>query len=370
MFSSLLLAAAVSPFIASVMEYRPAPGQFINEAPEYEEGDTYADILAKANESLCGEATPGLVSLGSFGGYVTFRFDHPVVNVEGQPDFKIYGNAISNGSEPGIVSVSADVNGNGLPDDPWYELAGSETGKETCLGNFGITYSRPVPHEPVLDPEHKFITDAEYSLWTGADGTSGYIKANESHEQPYWPLWLPEDETELAFSGTRLAPNAVDTSGKETNFKFTAYPWGYADNVPNKALDGFDIGNAIDAAGNRVALTHADFFRVHTGVLATYGWLGECSTEITGAEDLHPEAELSGIASAMAETAGWRLARTGGGSVAVEAAEPVILTLCRADGAVVDILRLQPGLNEIPADMLSDGIYIISGGGKCRKFAK
>ena len=29
-------------------------------------------------------------------------------------------------SEPGIVLVSKDTNGNGLADDEWYELAGSE----------------------------------------------------------------------------------------------------------------------------------------------------------------------------------------------------------------------------------------------------
>ena len=37
-----------SPYISRVYEYCPAPGQFINEMPRFEPGDTYADILRKA----------------------------------------------------------------------------------------------------------------------------------------------------------------------------------------------------------------------------------------------------------------------------------------------------------------------------------
>ena len=64
-------------------------------------------------------------------------FDHTVINVKGKKDFMILGNSFysdlpeyqekKGGScEPGIVMVSFDTNQNGLPDDEWYELAGSE----------------------------------------------------------------------------------------------------------------------------------------------------------------------------------------------------------------------------------------------------
>ena len=43
--------------------------------------------------------------------------------------FAIQGNAFDSSNEPGIVWVMQDVNGNGLPDDEWYELRGSETGE-------------------------------------------------------------------------------------------------------------------------------------------------------------------------------------------------------------------------------------------------
>ena len=45
---------AASPFVSKVYEYRPAPGQFVNELPEYESGDTYQSMLEKAGEQLCG----------------------------------------------------------------------------------------------------------------------------------------------------------------------------------------------------------------------------------------------------------------------------------------------------------------------------
>ena len=40
-----------------------------------------------------------------------------------------------------------------------------------------------------------------------------------------------------------------------------------------------------------MTLDHIDFVKVYTGQMAYCGWLGETSTEISGAEDLHPDAE-------------------------------------------------------------------------------
>ncbi len=365
---SFLLALA-SPFIAHVYEYRPAPGQFVNEAPEYEAGDTYADILAKAEEQLCGEATPGLVSLGAFGGYIVFGFDHPVANVEGEPDFNIYGNAISNGSEPGIVSVSIDANGNGLPDDPWYELAGSEYESEGTVHDFTITYRQPEPgHKPVPDPDRKFVTDAQYCLWTSSDGTSGYVVKTEAHDQPYWPQWLGEGDGTLTFTATRLAPNGVDRNGKGTNYDITPYAWGYADNRPNTSVDGFDLGNARDAAGHPVRLSHADFIRVHTAVNQQLGWLGESSTEVAGAEDLHPEVlPDSGVAKIDAPLA-WRLVAMRPDGVEVECSAPSSLSLHSPEGTALWSGTLAPGRHLIP--LAYKGIVILTGEGRSVKLVK
>lgn len=371
MINLLFALGALSPFMAHVYEYNPAPGQFVNEAPEYEDGDTYDDMLSKAEEQLCGEATPGLVTLGAFGGYIVFGFDHPVANVEGQPDFKIYGNAITNGSEPGIVSVSIDSNGNGLPDDPWYELRGSEYDNPETISNFSIEYFRPLAdHTDVPDPEHSFVTDAEYSRWVASDSTEGYIYKTTAHDQPYWPLWLDASQTTLNFKGTRLPDNGVDRNGKGTNYDITPFAWGYVDNIPNTRLTGLDLGNAVDADGKPVNLSHADFFRVHTAVRQNLGWLGESSTEIAGAEDLHPDIlpDDTAITITKADTNSWRLLSTTADGIRVAVTDTVTLTLCRPDGIIVALYRLSPGVHNL--NVPESGVMILSGISHMVKFVK
>ena len=63
------------------------------------------------------------------------------------------------------------------------------------------------------------------------------------------------------------------------------------DNHPNNEEDkiSFDIGWAVDSLGNPVHLPGVDFIRVYTGVNQQCGWLGETSTELSRAEDLHVE---------------------------------------------------------------------------------
>ncbi len=284
-----------SPYISRVYEYCPAPGQFVNEMPMYEDGDTYADMLQKAEESISG-TNDIMISLGSYGGYVTFGFDHTVVNIPGKPDFRIWGNAFyeltqpdkkGGSAEPGIVMVSYDANCNGIPDDPWYELAGSEYYKPATLHGYSITYSRPDPSAAPEEDESGMLSDIRYIPWTDSEGKSGYVAKNIFHTQDYYPRWIDADA--LTFSGSLLAPNAADLSGTGTYYVLYCYDYGYVDNHPNDYADlnSFDISLAVDADGNPVYLPGADFIRVYTGVNQYCGWLGETSTEICRAQDLH-----------------------------------------------------------------------------------
>lgn len=286
-----------SPYIAKVYAYRPAPGQFVNTMPEYENGDTEETIRIKAEENISG-TNDVMISLGGYGGYVIFGFDHTVINVEGEKDLLILGNAFysdlpeyqqkKGGScEPGIVTVSFDTNQNGLPDDEWYELAGSEYYKPAMVKNYRITYSRPEAGKvPEPDPGQQW-SDARYIAWRDNQGASGYIPKNIYHTQSYYPGWLADDE--LTFEGSRLADNAVDESGTGRYYVLYSYPWGYVDNHPNdrQDLNSFDIGWAVDREGNRVNLPGVDFIKVYTAVNQYCGWIGETSTEIIRAQDLH-----------------------------------------------------------------------------------
>ena len=53
---------------------------------------------------------------------------------------------------------------------------------------------------------------------------------------------------------------------------------------------GFKIDWAVDDEGNPVELKQIDFVKVYNAMLQDCGWLGETSTEVAGAIDLHPDA--------------------------------------------------------------------------------
>ena len=284
-----------SPYITRVYEYCPAPGQFVNEMPRYEEGDTYADILQKTEESISG-TNDIMITLGGYGGYVTFGFDHTVMNIPGEKDFRIWGNCFyellqpdkkGGSAEPGIVMVSYDANCNGLPDDPWYELAGSEYHSSQTRHRYELTYNRPDPDREIVADEDNSLDDIYYIRWTDNAGQSGYMAKNIFHNQDYYPKWVKDDA--MTFGGSLLAPNAEDISGYGAYYVLYSYPWGYVDNHPNEYADlnSFDISWAVDADGNPVSLPGADFIRVYTGLNQYCGWLGETSTELSRAQDLH-----------------------------------------------------------------------------------
>lgn len=286
-----------SPYLSKVYEFRPAPGQFVNELPAYEKGDTEKEMCKKVEECISGK-NEVLVSLGGYGGYVTFGFDHTVINVKGKKDFAIYGNAFysdvsdydnakGGSSEPGIVMVSYDWNMNGKPDDDWYELAGSEYHKMTTTKGYKITYHRPdTLKKPVTDASGT-LTDVEYIPWKDNRGATGYVSKNMYHKQYYYPKWITSDE--MTFEGTRLPDNAIDESGFGAYWVLYSFDWGYVDNKPNsdENANSFDIDWAVDKNGNPVHLPGVDFIRVYTGVNQYCGWLGETSTEISKARDLH-----------------------------------------------------------------------------------
>lgn len=283
---------AQTKFIQAVDEYVPAPGQFVNLLPPYVEGDTPATMAQKCTDSIGGgNSRPDLpmgrtrsVTLGAYGGFITFHFDHPIPNISGRRDFAVWGNAFANNAEPAVVMVAADVNGNGLPDDTFYELKGSEYDNPQTVHHYSLTYTyRPMGDTP----------------WTDNQGATGFIARNDYHKQEYFPQWLAGQGT-LTFSGTLLPKNATFMGGM---FLLKAYAYGYADNQPN--LDdsdapnsegcGFDISWAVDDNGHPVTLDRIDFVKVCNAMNQICGWIGETSTEITGAEDLHLEASLEWV---------------------------------------------------------------------------
>ena len=297
LFCAMTLMAQNSAYLSRVWEYTPAPGQFTNELPKYEDGDDADDMCRKVEEAIANNER-GMITLGGWGGYLVFSFDHPVVNVAGEYDFIVQGNAFySNASvgaegggscEPGIVMVSVDENGNGLPDDEWYELAGSEYTNPQTIHGYSVTYERtPNDHVATPDPNKKTRTDTTYVHWTDNRGGEGYIEKNSFHKQPYYPQWIEADE--LTLEGARLPDN-----WKYVGNQYVLYPYayGYADNHPDSAPEAqLNIDWAVRADGTPVHLDAVDFIKVYTALQQQCGDIGETSTEIMGAVDLHVKAE-------------------------------------------------------------------------------
>ena len=125
-----------------VFEYTPAPGQFINELKTggFDASHNNPEAAITYAEGRLSEGK--WISLGGFGGYLVVGFDHSIDNNRSY-NLGVVGNAFDGSSEPGIVWVMQDENGNGYPDDTWYELAGSETGKFETYRDYAVTYYRP-----------------------------------------------------------------------------------------------------------------------------------------------------------------------------------------------------------------------------------
>ena len=275
-----------------VFDYTPAPGQFINETKTggFDGTQTTPEAAIAYAEARMGEVDrdgnpyPNWVSLGGFGGYIVVGFDHSISN-SSDYDIGILGNSFSGSSEPGIVWVMQDENGDGLPNDTWYELAGSETGKATTIQDYAVTYYRP---SGACMPVQ----------WTDNLGNSGEIDyLTQFHRQDYYyPLWIEEDSYTL--TGTCLEPRNYDASGNGSYWVNAEYDWGYADNFSpidrltsgdNANADAnanhFKISNAIDFECQPINLEFIDFVKVQVGVNAKSGWLGEISTEVFGFYD-------------------------------------------------------------------------------------
>ncbi len=266
-----------------VWEYNPAPCQYMNtNTTAYKEGYSADEVLKFATVQIKNKL---LLSLGGFGGNITIGFDHTIQNVSGEYDFKIYGNAYydmygtatgkpGGSSEPGIVLVSKDVNGNGKPDDEWYELAGSEYNSTKVTHNYQITYYRPTPSNTNVK-------------WKDNQGNEGYIYRNTFHTQDsYYPIWIGD---EITFKGTRLPDNAINEGTAESQHWVSyCFDSGYADNHPNNTeYSNFKIDWAVDDNGRSVQLDGIDFVKIYTAVNQDCGWMGEASTEISTIEDLH-----------------------------------------------------------------------------------
>ena len=243
---------------AAAFDYIPAPGQFIN----YQTGSVKTGALQDLQSTLNSASSS---HIGAYGGYMIVGFDHSVENIDGKSDLRITGNTFAEWGEPGIVWVMQDENGNGLPDDTWYELKGSEADNKETIKRYAITYYKP-------------STGGSSVLWSDNIGRTGSIDRHSLHPQAYYfPMFITEDSYTL--TGTLLPPTFYIEDGLEKNKEFA---WGYVDNLssnPTRPYNEFWIEDAIQVDGSPVNLQYIDFVKVHTAVIGKGNAVGELSTE-------------------------------------------------------------------------------------------
>jgi hypothetical protein len=256
---------------SAAFDYVPAPGQFIN----YQAGSTKAKALQDL-QTWCDNGVQSFFHIGAFGGYFIVGFDHSVSNAPDKADLQIGGNAFSNWCESGIVWVMQDDNGNGLPDDTWYELKGSETGKPETKQRCAMTYFKPR------------VAGANV-LWMDNTNRAGSVDWNGYHSQQYYfPMFISDDHYTL--TGTCLASTAGTSGELEVS---ACYDWGYVDGINNSAdrpvNSQFRIEDAIQADGSPAVLKYIDFVKVHTATTGKGAAVGEVSTEAFLPVDLNFE---------------------------------------------------------------------------------
>ena len=281
----------------SVVSYLPI-GQFANNSGWGYLGTKFAGKTAPE--------TTG-VSLGSFGGFIEFKFENGITNDEKNPygvDFVIYGNAFNGNPEAGAVQVSEDGT-------TWYELAGSNYYNDNFTYNapssgFSKAYSGTLRNTSVVYTKGSSRVSAKL----------GSLNAVEVCPAAWFPLLT----NFTAFDGNPTGGAhcasgvSVNLSGDTLTFAgITAiadsdttadYAFGYADVTPNGSPDqygdavnpytpytsdktggdGFDLEWAVDiSTGLPVDVTGKTFHyvRVYSAVL-DFGRFGETSAEITG----------------------------------------------------------------------------------------
>ncbi len=260
-----------SPYITKVFDYQYGPGQHAALIPSDWKGD---DFIGQP-----WSGTKRYTSLGGWGGYIIAGFDHVISNGTGG-DFAIFTQP-GPASEPGVVFVMNDANGDGIPNDgEWAEIRGSEYDHPETIHNYQVTYYKPAGNGNIT--------------WKDNKGSSGELIPVFDSSSWWWAGY--GNKTEVTFSGVKL-PNAYQNSSIQADIENWVvrpglFSSGYAECYNNLDYNNslkaniFDISNSVDNSGHKVSLSGISFVKVQSGVFQIAGWLNEISTEVSGAADL------------------------------------------------------------------------------------
>ena len=296
----------------SVVDFINIGSQYTNDqstAGDY--GTRPVRSLVGSNYSMGGNAS-GPVSLGGFGGYITYYYADPISDDPNNPygiDFIVFGNAYRGNQEfgePGQVWVSEDG-------ETWFALAGGMHYEDYANWEYTITYSRnddgsttataggnskrysfEYP-DPLKYPYHSFSEQDKNSMtFTGICFESSDEQDSSGSEMARHSGFGYADQGSM---GTRLPG---EDSGQwfeilgdmnETGYEMLArnialnpyaeYPSGNNVGRFSVPTDGMDLAWAVDANGQPVTFAQGiHYVRIVTATNIVNQSLGEKSTEI------------------------------------------------------------------------------------------
>jgi hypothetical protein len=298
----------------SVYAVMPAPGQFLNGGWSGWDGVRLSGVIGESTDDNVGGSGGG--SLGTFGGYVTYYFEDPILNSANNAygaDFEIKGNAFGGNNEPAGIKVAQDLDGDGEPDkdaqgnEIWYDLAGSRHYEDDTVWDYEATYTNV---NPDFMPYKPF--DVPYTDNLGNSGTA--VRANGFHPQSNFPdgenYTYEGNAANDTYNSTTMTYSGVLLDADKNNARGISIRFGYADTVDttmNSMINGysyarvegnpymgdtskFDIDWAVGENGEPVYLESVSFVKIISSSLFDQDATGELSPEIMGFERLDTQS--------------------------------------------------------------------------------
>mgnify|MGYP003700589145 CR=1 FL=1 len=312
--ASALCASTLADFATVVIDYAPAPGQFVNNSTFNDPQDALGPpmgggTLAPDNSRV--------LSLGGFGGSVTLGFDQPVENDPANPmglDFIVFSNASWAGGNPNvrwaeaaIIEIAVDANENGVADDPWYLIPGSHLGSPPAA-----------PAMQEWDNDAGTATPPQNVAWYPQGAPSPMTTTGRTLPELFNQITLPNPlgpgaSMEGVWGYADLSPtirlgdrsgaiggandNSIDDPEDDpaiepgTFYTVPDDPFTVGIDPGSGGGDAFDIAWAIDpVTGAPANLLQFDFIRITNGASAVAGVFGELSPEIDAVADVRPAA--------------------------------------------------------------------------------
>lgn len=318
-----------------VTDYLCIGSQYTNGMFSYGGRGLLSTVGSNTTANLIGPRGP--VSLGNFGGYITYYYETPITNDEKNPygiDFIIFGNSYfphSGYAEPGQVWVSEDGK-------TWYALAGSLHYDDSTIWNYTVIYRKNTNgktdwsdnynHSGTLT--HSYIVPDYYGWHTFAKGYSyqdelkGIFLCQSEEENefgntlPPFPLFGYAD---VGMRGTIFPGENINQEENEETGELQNQAALLARNIAGNpylgtekqdihdcltVTDGMDLAWAVnDETGLPIDVSKMQFHyvKIQTATLIDNGSIGEKSTEINMMRIAQPATNDAGEPVNVGQTA-------------------------------------------------------------------